>query len=474
MSRSKALSRPLTIFSLAMINVAAVGTVKNWPLTAEFGFAALFYLVLSAIMFFIPVSLVSAELATGWPKMGGIFVWVKEAFGHRMGFLAIWLLWLENVVWYPTVLSFIAASIAYVFDPNLANNKLYTMSVVLILFWAVTLLNLRGMKTSSFISSASVIAGVFIPAAVIIPLGIGWFFSGEPLQIAFSFKTLIPDLTSADQMVIFIGILLTLSGMEMSAIHAKDVQHPQRDFPRATFLSIILILGLSILGVLSIAIVIPQSQISLVAGSMQAFTYLVNAYHLSWLTPYMAALIAIGAIGSMSTWAVGPSRGLLAAAQDGDLPPALRRVNKQGMPVPLMIAQGVIVSFLSLLFIFMPSVNSAFWIITVMVGQLYLVMYLIMFAAAVKLRYKRPNVERTYRIPGGNWGMWIVCALGSFSAIFALIIGFFPPSQIATGSYGFYFGFLIAGMSIALVTPSLILRFKKPSWNHQLAHEGKK
>ena len=128
------LRRTISIFTLAMINLAAVGSFKNWPFIAEYGFSSIFYLLLATLIFFIPVSLVAAELATGWPKSGGVFVWVKEAFGHKTGFLAIWLLWIENAIWYPTLLSFIAATVAYIFDPALANNTTFTLSVISSLF----------------------------------------------------------------------------------------------------------------------------------------------------------------------------------------------------------------------------------------------------------------------------------------------------------------------------------------------------
>ncbi|MCB1118146.1 MAG: amino acid permease, partial [Chlamydiia bacterium] len=91
--------RSLKVFALAMINVAAICSIKNWPLTAEYGFSSLFFFLVSALAFFIPVSLVAAELATGWPERGGVFVWVKEALGHKMGFLAVWLQWAENAIW---------------------------------------------------------------------------------------------------------------------------------------------------------------------------------------------------------------------------------------------------------------------------------------------------------------------------------------------------------------------------------------
>ncbi len=463
--------RPLNVFALAMINIAAIGSVKNWPVAAEYGFSAIFFYLLAGLLFFIPVSMVSAELATGWPKIGGVFVWVKEAFGHRAGFLAIWLMWIENVIWYPTILSFIAATIAYIFSPNLADNAIYTSITVLVVFWGTTLINLLGMRTSGHISIAGVICGAFIPAAVIISLGLFWVLRGNPIQTPFTLDSLLPSKGHLQHFIFFTGILLSLSGMEMSAVHARDAHNPQRDYPKAIFLSAALILGFSILGVCAIALVIPQTQISLVSGSLQAFTYFVDAYGLGFLTPIMALLIAIGAIGSLSTWTVGPSKGLLAAARSGDLPPLLRKINDKGMPVALLFVQAIIVSALTLLFLLMPSINSAYWILSALVAQVYLIMYLLMFAAAIKLRYKRPSVVRTYRIPGGNLGMWIVSGIGMIGSFAAIIIGFFPPAQLATGDPFFYAAFLIIGILVICLIPSCILLFRKPHWIHPLSHE---
>lgn len=456
----------LSLFSLAMINVAAIGTVKNWPLIAESGFASIFFYLLAALLFFLPVSLVSAELATGWPHLGGIYVWVKEAFGHRTGFLAIWLLWFENVVWYPTVLSFVAATLAYIFDPVLEGSRLYTGLMILLLYWLATLANLRGIKFSSWVSTVSVVCGTFLPALFIIGLGIDWFVSDKPLQIQFSFSNLTTQASTLQPWIILTGVMLTLAGMEMSAVHARDVRHPQKDYPRAILLSFLLIVGLTLLGVLSIAMVVPQEKISLISGSLQALSSFVAGSKLAVLIPYVALGIAIGAIGSVSTWVIGPCRGLLAAAEGGDLPPFFRRTNKHGMPTRLLFVQGFIVTLLSLLFIFMPSINGAYWILTVLVSQLYLVMYILMFAAAIKLRYTRPDVERAYKIPGGKLGIWAVAGLGIASAIFSLAIGFVPPAAFNCGNLTFYVSFLLGGLLLVCLAPSLISRFKKRSWSH--------
>ena len=468
---SKNIRKPLSLFSLAMINLAAIGTVKNWPVTAEFGFSSVFYLLLAAIIFLIPVSLIAAELSTGWPKAGGVFLWVKEAFGHRTGFLAIWLLWLENVLWYPTVLSFITATVAYLINPELANNKIFLISSILILFWGLTLGNCFGMKTSSWISTFGVIFGTFISGFLIIGLGALWYFSGKPIQISLDLSSAIPSLSSPEQMVFFTGVILTLCGLEMSSIYAKDVENPQKNYPKAILLSVSLIIGLSLLGVLAIAIVVPQKEINLLAGSLQAFSYFVEAYNLKWMTPYIATFIALGAIGSLSTWIVGPCKGLLEAAKDGDLPPFFRRINKHKMPVTVLITQAIIVSILSLLFLLAPNVNSAYFMISVIVAQLYLIMYVLMFAAAIRLRYKKASVERTYKVPGGTIGMWIVGGIGILSSILTFFVGFFPPNVIMPGEKTFYISFLTIGIVLSCLMPWIILQFQKEHWKHPLAHE---
>lgn len=452
-----------------MINVAAICSIKNWPLTAVYGFSSLFYFIVSILLFFIPVSLVSAELATGWPERGGVYVWVREAFGHRWGFLAGWLLWIENVVWYPTILSFIAGTIAFSFDPSLADNTLYMFCVIFGAFWGATLLNLLGMKMSGWISTLGVILGTIIPGVVIIGLGIAWLGAGKPSHIAFNWNTFFPDLSSPQQLALLAGVLLGFAGMEMSAVHAKDVKNPQKNFPRAILLSASIIIVLSILGTLAIAIVIPEKKISLVSGGMEAIAFFLRSYNLGWAVPIIAFMVAFGALGAMSTWTAGPSKGLLVAAQDGDFPPILHKINKHNMPVGMLVFQGIIVSILGIVFLLMPNVNSSFWILLALTSQLYLLMYVIMFAAGIRLRYKKPDVHRAYKIPGGKFGMWLTAGVGFISSVLAIFIGFFPPDQLETGSPLFYVLFLGFGMILFCTAPFIILLFKKPSWNEPIA-----
>ncbi len=456
--------RTISVFVLTMINVAAICNIKNFPLSSLYGLSTVFFFLLAALTYFIPISLVSAELATGWPQRG-IYIWVREALGDRMGFLAIWLQWANNIIWYPTILSFIAATVAYMFSPELASNTSYILTVILLSFWAVTLVNLFGMTLSGWISTIGAALGTVVPGILIIFLGFLWYFQGNPSQTSLSFQAFFPDLTSINQLVVFAGILLSLAGMEMSSVHALEVKNPQRDYPRAIFISAILILVLSSLGSLAVAIVVPAKEMSLVGGAMEAFSLFLNRYGASWAIPFIAFVMAFGAFSMMSTWVIGPTKGVLASALDGDLPPVFQKVNKKGMPTALMLLQAIFVTVLSLAFLLMPDVSSSYWILVNLTVQLYLILYAILFVSAIVLRYKKPEVERAYKIPGRkNIGMWITCLVGLFSCIFIFFLGFIPPEQISIGGLFQYESFLIAGVLLFLVIPLIIFEKKKENW----------
>lgn len=461
---SQSTARVLGVFALAMINVAAIASLRNLTLGSEYGLGMIFFYAVASLLFFVPTALVSAELATGWPQTGGVYVWVKEAFGPRLGFLAIWLQWVNNFFWFPTALAFIAGALAYVYDPALAKSKLFVVIVVMTTFWLGTLVNLRGMKISGIISSVGAIAGTLVPGVLVIGLAAFWLGSGKPSAMPLDIGYLIPDMTQFKQVVFLAGVILAVCGMEMSAVHAQEVKNPQRDYPKAILLSAVLILVLYVLGSMAVAIVVPTSKLSLVAGLMQAFDIIFKALSLPWLTPIVALMVAGGAIAMVSTWIVGPAKGILATAQTGDLPPILQKVNSAGMPVNILVLQAILVTVVSLAMLFMPSVSSAYWMFAVVTAQLYLMMYLLMFFAAIKLRYTRADVPRAYKVAGGNFGMWLVAGLGSLASLFAIIIGFIPPAQLKEGSPIFFESFLILGMVIMTAAPFVIYHFKKPSW----------
>lgn len=456
--------RVLSIFVLAMLNVSMMASLRNLPLVADYGLSSIVFFVIVGICFLLPSALVSAELATGWPKTGGVYIWIREALGDRWGFFGIWMQWVHNVAWYPAILSFVAATIAYVFNPSWAENKAFVLSVILISFWGMTLANYLGIKTSSWFSAIGVIVGTIVPGAIIILLGIFWMGLGRPMHIDFTLKALSPDLSSISNLVFLAGLFLAFGGLEVSAVHAADVKDPQKNYPRSIILAALITFVLVMLGAIAIAIVIPREQISLVSGLMEAYKIFFEEFNISWLLKATGILLVIGAVAEVNAWIAGPIKGIYATSIHGNLPPVFQNLNKHEMPTHLLFAQAVIVTISSLVFLNMPTLSSGFWILTALSAQTYLLMYLLMFIAAIRLRYTKPHVPRTYRIPYKHHGMWLLSGLGILASLFGFLIAFVPPLSLNIGSLFFYELFLIGGNLIMIIIPLWIYQARKPSW----------
>lgn len=449
------IKKPLGVFSLAMMNVIAVDSLRSLPIAAQFGYALIFFYLLAALLFFIPMALVTAELATTWPNTGGAYVWIRTAFGARWGWFAIWLQWIYNVVWYPTILSFVIAAFAYLIDPQLMHHKVYLLSMILIIWWLVTALSCLGLRVSSWLSSIGALVGTLIPMLFMIMLAIIWINASHPLAIHFSSHSFFPSLDNFHNLAFLTTIIFGLMGLEMSAVHAGDVRNPQQDFPRALFWSANLILISLILGSLAIALIVPVNQLSILSGLTEAYVAFFNSYHLSFFIPIIISLIIIGSLCSISTWVIGPTRGLLIATFESQIAGLnwLLKINRFGAPVGLLVFQGVLVSLLTSLFILIPSVNETYWLLSVMTAQLAVLFYIFLFLTALRLRYKEAERSRAYRIPGGEWGIWGVCIMGLVGCLITFILGFFPPSGIAVSNLIKFDKLLLGGLLLFCLPP---------------------
>ncbi len=152
---------------------------------------------------------------------------------------------------------------------------------------------------------------------------------------------------------------------------------------------------------------------------MKAFQQIFTRFGIGWATPLVCLLLAFGGIGGVMSWISGPSRGLLWTAQEGEIPPILAKTNKHGVQVNILLAQGVIVTILAMIYFVMTDVSVAFFLLSAMTISLYLIMYMLMYAAAIRLRYSQPDLKRSYRVPGGIAGMWSIAGVGFLRASFS-------------------------------------------------------
>ncbi len=459
------LHKKINVFALILLITGAIDSVRNLPSTALFGSQLVFFFIFSAIVFLIPAALISAQFATTDQQQGGIYHWVKSTFGHQWGIITIWLQWINTMVWFPTILSFLAGTAAYLIDPALTNSKLYLVSVILGSFWLLTLLNLKGVKVSAKFAAVCAMIGMIIPLFFMIILAIVWLILGKPLQISLTPHAMFPTFAHSQDWIALTAIMSAYLGMELAAVHVKDIENPQKNFPKAMFFSIIIILFTMILGSLAIAFVLPQNQISLVAGTVQAFQQFLDAYHLQMLTPIVVVMIFIGSVGSVVNWLISPARGLLLAAQDHYLPTYFCQLNKHGVAQRILIAQAVLVSFVCLAFVLMPSVNGSYWLLTDLSTQLYMLMYVLLFAAAIAFQIKNPHAISSYKIPGGEKGTYTTAILGLLGCAITLAVGFFPPEGINVGGIYHYEIVFSLGMLLMIIPVGGLFFYRKQSVN---------
>jgi amino acid transporter len=452
------MKKKISVFSLVLLIVAAIDSIRNLPATALFGSPLIFFFLLSAVLFLFPISLISAELSSRFAVQGGVFHWVRHAFGPKVALLAIWLQWINTMVWYPTILSFIAGTAAYLYDPLLAENRVFLISVILIVFWGLTFVNMRGIHVSVRFNSICGMMGTLLPMGCMIVLGLLWVFKGNPLQISFASSAWLPSIKGSENFVSLIAIMASFLGMELAGVHVADIENPQRNFPKAMGFSVLILLATMIFGSLSIAMILPAQEIHLVDGIMQTFSRFLHAFEVPFLIPVLTLLIIIGSVGQMVNWLISPAKGLLQAAEYGFLPSFFLVKNKHQVATRLLLAQAWFVTFFCLAFILMPSVNGFYWFLTDLSTGLYMLMYILVFLSALRLKRAPKEELGVFHVPKGL--RTVACALGLVGCIVTIVVGYFPPEGLDVGSGLDYAGLIAAG-NLLSIAPVLVLLWQK-------------
>lgn len=453
--------KKISLASLVILIIAAIDNMRNLPAAALFGSSLIFFFTLSALIFLIPTALMAAELSATFPEKGGVYHWVNRAFGKKFAMAAIWLQWINTMVWYPTMLSFIAGTLAYLINPELASNKTYLISCILIVFWSLTLVNLKGIHISAMVNNICATIGTIIPLIFLIILGAAWLFTGRPLQIDLSMESLIPPLSQTTSWVSLIAIMASFLGIELSGVHVNEIRDPQKNFPKAVLIATLFIFLSMVFGSLSIAFVLEEKEINLISGVMQVFSSFFKAFGLEALTPILTLLIVIGSVGMMINWLISPAKGLLHAAEFGFLPPFFTRKNKAGVASNILLTQAVLVTLFSLIFLLEPNVNSFYWFLTALSTELYMIMYILMFLSGLMLHYKYVDRPKAFKIPGGNFGIWIVSLLGIMGCSLTIAVSFLPPEDVIIGSSSHYLSMIIAGNLLTLSPLLLFFYYRK-------------
>ena len=455
--------RKLSLFGFFALTASMVLTVYGYPTFATSKLHLLFFLVLGGVFWFLPVALCAAEMATvdGWnDDGGGIFSWVSNTLGERFGFAAIFFQWFQITVGFVTMIYFILAALSYVIGWNeLSEDPIVKFSGVLLIFWILTISQFGGTKYTAKLAKYGFVIGILFPSALLFMLAIAYVANGGILQIQFSSDSLIPDFSRLNTLVVFVSFILAYMGVEASASHINELENPKRNYPLAMFVLVVTAIVLDAAGGLSVAAVVPAKELSLSGGVVQAFRFLLSHFsqHASLLAKIISLMIALGVMGEISSWVVGPSRGMFATAQRGILPKFFRKINDAGVPVPLIIVQGLVVTVWDAVLTFGGgSSNVSYFAAMALTVVIYLVGYLLFFAAYLVLIFKKKGLKRTYEVPGGVFGKVLISTAGLLVSVFALFISFIPPSALPPSSSRAYLSVLVISFIMALIIPFLV------------------
>jgi amino acid transporter len=479
----------MSVPTVGFLTAAAVVTsLRGLPVMAKEELTMFVYIGFAVILFLIPAALVSAELGSAFSnRKGGVYTWIGEAFGPKWGFVGIWLQWIQNVVWFPTGLAFAAAAAAFALnDAGLANAHIYVGVFCIVSYWLATLLALRGNAALARVAKYGFLIGTVVPGAILVVLFVWWAATGHALGWSTATDPavshivngaagprLLPLLAGLGSLAFLGNIMLLFAGVEVQAVHVGEMKDPRGGFPAAMLLASVIAVAVFLLGSLAVAALVPYDKLLIQTGVFQALqTVLVGQWHMGWVVQVLAALIAFGALSGALAWLSAPSRGLLATAHDGLLPPLMQKTNKQGAPRNILIIQAIIVTAVSSIYLFTADVSGAFFLISTVTISLYIVMYMLMYAAAIRLRYTQPKLARAFTIPGGKAGMWIVAGLGFAAVTFALLVSFFPPSQLPIGNPIMYVSLVAAGLILFVSAALMIYRYRKPSWREHAEKHG--
>ena len=418
-------------FALAMIAISAIVNLRGIPTMASMGLVAVTFYLLAALTFLIPSALVSAELASTFPEAGGIYTWVTKAMGKNMGFLTIWMEWINNVIALPATLSALVLTLSFAHLPSLAHNKVVFFVLMIVILWGTTLYNFCGVRWASRLNIVGALFGTLLPGILIVILGAVWLFTHHSTDLGFTSLSHYLPSPHVASVVFFLSVLSGYSGMQVTAFHVTNVPNAQRRFPKAILLATVMIVLVTLLPALAIAVVIPPAHINIVDGMIQAFAQFFQVFHLAWLTPVLAVCMAVGVLASLSAWLLGPARGVQRAAEQGFFATNWAKTNRHGMPKNVLWVQGAIGTVLASVFLWLPSIKSAFWLLVALTSQFTVLVFILVFVSAMVLRYRHGKTATGFHVPGPFWVLVGVCLIAMLVCGIGFILGFLPPQQLA-------------------------------------------
>ncbi|WEG13279.1 amino acid permease [Pullulanibacillus sp. KACC 23026] len=427
--------KKLGVFALTIISINTILGLKNIPFAATVGPSAILFWVIAALLYFIPISLIVAELSTTYPDQGGVTAWVERAFGEKASFLCGWFYWVANFTYYPSLLLGITVNIAYAINQQqLINNTWVTTLLSLIIFWVMTLLTLRGTQMSGKLAAIGTPLGLIVPVILIFGFGFVSIFTGHHSATEFTASTMMPTNLSLNTVMFLSTLMFAFSGMEMLGTIAEDVHQPQKTFPKTIWISSAIIGGVYILGTIAFQFVInidpKQTATALYLFADQITKQFDLPFH---LTQILGICFVISMLGALSFLILNPTVVFYKSGKNL-LPRTLTKINKANMPANLILWQAVGVSVILILSGFVPTISDALNMLILMATLAFFIPYVFLICAYIKLRKQDTQTIRPFKVKN-NKVAYSIAGIGLFSVVGTILLTLIPSPGTTVAQY---------------------------------------
>lgn len=468
-----------------MFNVAAILGLRWLSTAAATGPSSITLWVLAFAFFFVPQGLTVIELSTRYPEEGGIYRWTQRAFGNFHGFVAGWLYWTQNLIYFPSLLIFTAASAAFVggsATAPLGDNPWFVWVISFASLWIALGLNLVGMRIGKWVQNVGAI-GTWIPGLVLIVLGavaLARFGSATPVSAG----ALVP-VVDYDTLAFWATLCFAFAGLELAPLMAEETRDPRRTLPLATLISGASITLMYVLGTMALLVALPPKEVNIVSGAIQAVETMCRRVGLEGVTGPAAFMITLGSLGGVGAWIAGAARIPYVAGIDRHLPEAMGRLHPSwGTPHVSLLVQGVLTSVLLAMALAGSKVQEAYQVLSSMTLIVYFVPYLYLFASLPILRRREGEAAGggadetkgrggvpggagasgeppgVIRIPGGAAAAWIVPGLGFATTAFSIGASLVPSQAVESPAR--FFVKVIGGCALFFGSGALLYFVRRP------------
>jgi glutamate:GABA antiporter len=428
------LRRSLGTLDLVLMSVAAIISFRWLSIAAQIGPSSLTLWVLGMLTFFVPSALTVLELSSRLPGEGGIYIWCKAAFGDLHAFVVGWCYWVGNLVFFPSLLLFIAGVLLYVRGGSalaLADSPLYNAGVCLGALWFATLLNVLGLDRAKWLQNVGGIA-TWMAGAIIFGGGaLAWHELGS--ATSFTHAALLPNFTSLPTLASFAAMALAYVGLELGPILGGEIRNPRATIARAVLVACLVVPVLYVAGTAALLVALPAAEINLISGIPQALTAVGTRLGMPAFGALTAALVAVSQVGTLGAWVAGTARLPFLFGLDRYLPRRVGALHPRfGSPYMALIVQGAITTLILLAALSGSAIHEAFVVLIDMSIILGFIPLIYMFAALPLLRRRAGGTPAGGSpLPQGEWACYLVAASGIAVTLLGAVAAMIPPTHSA-------------------------------------------